>query len=842
MITTFDRCKESIDSQLVTFENLALTAVKQRGIPDASIVIDSSGSSAGMGLSAMAGSDSRTSLFYERFRGWVYVAIRAIAQRAAAQAVNVGQITGASANPQRSAGPNIIKSSSRRCPKFVKSHQQLEVFETHELLDVLDQPNAVQHRWEFLFTSIANLYLTGTAYWIAGQDDDDRLELWAVPTNWVTPIHKDGLFSGYILKTSGMGEGTPLPPEAVARFYFPDPANPRQSISPVSTQILAVDTDESIQTSQKSMFDNGIFPQLILTTGGLPGSDGKVDLNRRHVLTGAQRSQITAMVRKLYGGVRRSGEPVILDGLIQSAMKMSNAPAEMDFLQSGELVKKRIFQAFGVNPIVVGEIAGVNRAQAAVAEEQFCSSVVNPVLEHMSQVATSFLGPMFDDNRRLVVWFEPCRAKDDEMQLKEWTVARQNGDVSANEFRTEVLGIPTDDRFEDTVERSPLLETVGGISGAVQLLQAMGQGGISEESAISAFQLFYGLSLAEAESLAGGGAVRMSPPQQQLPAPEGDETDEVPDDEIELDGESTRAVHKICRADIKQLHLIQKVRAEKSVVDALQKFFAEQIKSVAAVLGDLSDERHATGGVKAAEQQAVILTDMIFQAEQWDKNLLDVMRPIISEAMRDGVLAELMAFSAVKGEKRQPESPVFPREIPTDLPDWMHDAIAEEFDLIFAEDYWQKINMTTRDDVRRVLERAISEELSIPAIRKELVSRLGGQYTASRATAIARTEVGGSLNAGHQIGIRRLEQETGLVNGKEWLSVLGDTTRDAHANLDGEQVQGADGLFNLGGVEVPYPAHRSLPVEDRANCQCTILSTLVSDQMIPDQVEEDESL
>ena len=46
-----------------------------------------------------------------------------------------------------------------------------------------------------------------------------------------------------------------------------------------------------------------------------------------------------------------------------------NKPTEMDFLDSGNgHQESRIFQAFGVNPIIVGEIQGANRAQAAVAE------------------------------------------------------------------------------------------------------------------------------------------------------------------------------------------------------------------------------------------------------------------------------------------------------------------------------------------------------------------------------------------------------------------------------------------------------------------------------------------
>jgi len=45
------------------------------------------------------------------------------------------------------------------------------------------------------------------------------------------------------------------------------------------------------------------------------------------------------------------------------------------------------------------------------------------------------------------------------------------------------------------------------------------------------------------------------------------------------------------------------------------------------------------------------------------------------------------------------------------------------------------------------------------------------------------------------------------------------------------KAEGVDGLFNLDGVLVPFPGHPDLPVENRAQCQCTILSVTVVDAL-----------
>jgi len=61
--------------------------------------------------------------------------------------------------------------------------------------------------------------------------------------------------------------------------------------------------------------------------------------------------------------------------------------------------------------------------------------------------------------------------------------------------------------------------------------------------------------------------------------------------------------------------------------------------------------------------------------------------------------------------------------------------------------------------------------------------------------------------------------------------VLSNTTRPSHAALDGVQTTSADGTFSLGGVDVPHPAHSSLPPGERISCFCTVISAFVMDEI-----------
>ncbi len=94
-----------------------------------------------------------------------------------------------------------------------------------------------------------------------------------------------------------------------------------------------------------------------------------------------------------------------------------------------------------------------------------------------------------------------------------------------------------------------------------------------------------------------------------------------------------------------------------------------------------------------------------------------------------------------------------------------------------------------------------------------------------RAQRIVRTETSAALNAGHQAQVDTLEAN-GLPVVKSWTSVGDRDVRDSHAAMDGVQVRGKEN-FNLGGHLVPYPAHCSLPAQERVRCRCGIYTDTV---------------
>jgi hypothetical protein len=166
-----------------------------------------------------------------------------------------------------------------------------------------------------------------------------------------------------------------------------------------------------------------------------------------------------------------------------------------------------------------------------------------------------------------------------------------------------------------------------------------------------------------------------------------------------------------------------------------------------------------------------------------------------------------------------------PISVLTEMPQWMKQEIANQLTVTFKQPYWDDIHNATLGDAERVLERGLRDGLSIRQMADQMSTSFMGstaKYAKMRATRIARTESTGALNAARRASMDKLAADLGpqVPIRPSWLSVLADTTRDAHANLDGVPAN-AEGLWNLNGVMVPWPGHFTLPPGDRVNCLCS---------------------
>lgn len=456
---------------------------------------------------------SRARQAYALLRNVVYEATNVIARRAAGQHWMAGHYE--DAPPQGQTPDKRRRYSKDLIPKGIQRLRKAYGFTDvkpdaeHSVLWLLDQPNKVQGRFELIYITAMNLLLTGEWYWIGGVNKTgDKAELWAVPSSWMVPDHSKGLYGGYKLQTGFGGEGIPIPRENVCRGYFPDPSDIKACLSPLAMCASPAKIDDYILGSQEGSFERGIFPQIALVVGQSVGPDGRTVNGPRPSLTGPQRRQLVRAVRHVWSQTVSQGDPAILDGLIEDVKKLQMTPQEMDWQRSAEQVKQRIYRTFGVNPYITGEITQGNRAQAVVAEQNFATNVLNPILENISIAATNFFGPFYEDGDTLAVWLEQAVPKDEEREDRQWAQARTAGDVTQEEVRAR-MGL---EPLEQEPKRSPLMNNPQTLLVVSQIAEKVSAGAMSRDNAIAQLMVMLQISKEDAE--------RMMPEDPPEPTPE----------------------------------------------------------------------------------------------------------------------------------------------------------------------------------------------------------------------------------------------------------------------------------------------------------------------------------
>lgn len=382
------------------------------------------------------------------YRSYVYTAIRPIAQAIAGQPIRVGV-------------PKKPSRTKRLSAKFLENYEPVE---THPILDLLADPSDIGVAWTLIFTLVASCELCGRGF-IWATEVDGRRMLLNVPTSWVVGYEGDGTsISAWILQRPGSNEKYPVLSSDMIYVAYPDPADPCGAVSPLMAAAAAVETDEALQSSQRAMMRSGVMPKLAVLIGKNPHESSGQFSGHRPRLTGAQKNQIIRAIKEAWASTRPDSI-AILDGLIEDVKKLQMTPAEMDFLASGEATKKRILQAFGTPPAVLGEEL-TNLASSRAADLHFAKYTVNPKIELISQCLQEWktaLGAR--EGEKLAIWIEPLPVKDDEIEIKKYQILGQFGACTKDELRANLLGLPP---MPHGVGTFPISESdQGGIEAAI---------------------------------------------------------------------------------------------------------------------------------------------------------------------------------------------------------------------------------------------------------------------------------------------------------------------------------------------------------------------------------------
>tara|TARA_Y100000817_G_scaffold314807_1_gene315256 strand:- start:26 stop:1693 length:1668 start_codon:yes stop_codon:yes gene_type:complete len=292
-----------------------------------------------------------------------------------------------------------------------------------------------------------------------------------------------------------------------------------------------------------------------------------------------------------------------------------------------------------------------------------------------------------------------------------------------------------------------------------------------------------------------------------------------------------------------KVYLKQHEQVETKMRKALVKFFNDQARSVQRNLRELG--RQGTSVIVPS------MASNLFIPAEWKQELIDTVRPYYASALFQGAMTENAIFRFLSAVRINPELQELidgaktPSEIiekftdPSDvgdvlegvtsMPQNVQDAIRDQLKTVFEDNaqVWDGVNQTTLSGIQNAIQEGVTDELNVNQLVKLIGSKIGGDNARRRAKMIARTETTGAFNAGHTEAIKEMTNE-GLVEGKEWLATFDDDTRFSHMEAHGQQVKTAD-MFDVGGWPADFPGDMGLPIEERANCRCTVTSVFADD-------------
>jgi hypothetical protein len=136
----------------------------------------------------------------------------------------------------------------------------------------------------------------------------------------------------------------------------------------------------------------------------------------------------------------------------------------------------------------------------------------------------------------------------------------------------------------------------------------------------------------------------------------------------------------------------------------------------------------------------------------------------------------------------------------------------------------QDITNTMRDDMVKILQRGIDQQLSLNEIVRNLQST---GLIEARANVIARTEIVRAANVGHSIAAKSFPYEVS----KKWSAANDHRTRHSHVYINNHMVDENDffevpvyeGDKRIGTEQMLYPGDPNASAANTVNCRCRAL-------------------
>ncbi len=270
-----------------------------------------------------------------------------------------------------------------------------ETLREHEILDLMNKPNAKQYKTTFIEEAVSYLLLSGNCYVMAKRDDAGKpTSLYLLRPDRVTIIPGGGEFPlAYQYQTATKKRLFEVNQETgecdILHIKLFNPLDDWYGMSPVEVAMGSINQHNSIAQQNTSFLQNGGRPSGALMY------KSSIDPQKR--------SELKDNLRNLYEGGRNAGKILLLEGNFEWK-EMGLSPKDLDFISGKELAAKEIALAFGVPNILVGSMNTATFANYKEARYNFWEETLIPLLNIVAGEFSNWLRMIFRTELRL--WYD----------------------------------------------------------------------------------------------------------------------------------------------------------------------------------------------------------------------------------------------------------------------------------------------------------------------------------------------------------------------------------------------------------------------------------------------------
>lgn len=316
-----------------------------------------------------------------RYWGWIYGCIRALAEPVSTIELKLFRLNG----------------------------ESVDEVESHPVLELLDKVNDNMTFMQLVDKYVVHKKLTGEAYWYLYRVGSEIDQIWPLQPNQITPVpgdyRKGEFIQYYTLQLQGK-EPQRIEAKDMIQFKEQSPTSLYRGQGVVEAAFKSLNMELYSEDFNLNFFKNAASTGAILSTEGKLGPQSIKRFKKE--------------IEAQYQGYKKAHKTLILDQGTKYT-EAGRSQRDMEFMNLSDFTRDKILALMRVSKTMLGMGEDVNRATAETQSIVFNQQSVVPEMRALTDTLNEFLLPQYAGTETMFFDFVDPTPSDDNAQAEKFT-------------------------------------------------------------------------------------------------------------------------------------------------------------------------------------------------------------------------------------------------------------------------------------------------------------------------------------------------------------------------------------------------------------------------------------